>query len=165
MRGDPAVGAHRDPHTGRDRPAERGAVDVDDHPGLVDDRRWQADAGIDRIEHALWRDEGRHEPRPPLEHQLDRLVIEVDPVVDRADSGPDGVLDPVGALGVGHDEHPCCGGLLDERLELGRAEMGLARVVTRREHAARGRDLDDVGARPAQLANLAPDLVNAVDDA
>ena len=60
---------------------------------------------------------------------------------------------------------PGRGRLLDERLELDRPEVGVARVVARREHAAAGRDLDHVGAHPDELADLAPDLVRTVDDA
>ena len=98
------------------------------------------------------------------EHQLDRLVVEIDPVVDRADPGPDRVLDPVGALGVGHDEDPGGRRLLDERGQLGRPEVSVPGVVARRQDAARGRDLDDVGPQPDQLADDLADLVGTVDE-
>ena len=84
---------------------------------------------------------------------------------DGADSGPDRVLDPVGALGVGHDEHAGRGRLRDHHVELVGPEMGVARIVAGREDATRGRDLDDVRAHPMQLADLAPDLVGPVHDA
>ena len=134
-------------------------MDVEDHPRLVHDRGRQADPGVDRVEDALRRDQRRHEPGAVAEHQLDPLVVEVDPVLDRADPGPDRVLDPVRALGVGHDEHPGGGRLLDERVELGRPEVGVARVVPRRQDAAGRRDLDHVRAHPVQLADLPADLV------
>ena len=63
---DAAVGAHRDPDAGLDRRPERRAVDVDDHPRLVDDRRREVDAGVDGVEDALRRDERRHEPGAAL---------------------------------------------------------------------------------------------------
>ena len=66
---------------------------------------------------------------------------------------------PVGALGVGHDEHAGGRRLLDERLELGRPEVGVARIVARRQDAAARRDLDDVGAGPDELADLPAHLV------
>ena len=85
-------------------------------------------------------------------------------MVDRADAGPDGVLDPVRALGVGHDEDPRRGRLLDDRLELDRTEVGVARIVARREDAAARRDLDDVGPHPDELTDLAAGLVRPVDE-
>jgi hypothetical protein len=86
-------------------------------------------------------------------------------VIDRADPRADRVLDPVRALGMGHDEHAggCC--LLDQSLELGRSEMRVTWVVAGRQDAARCGDLDDVRPGPMQLTDLPPDLVDTVDDA
>ena len=71
-----------------------------------------------------------------LDHHLDRLVVEVDAVLDRADAGTHRRLDAVGRLGVAH--HPLAGRrrLGDEHVELVVAEVPMARVVAWRQHAA-----------------------------
>jgi hypothetical protein len=66
---------------------------------------------------------------------------------------------------MGHDEDPGRGRLLDNRLELDRPEVSVARIVARREDTAARRDLDDVGSHPNELTNLLPDLVRTVDEA
>jgi hypothetical protein len=165
MRRDAGIGAHRDPDARPDRGPDRRAVDVHDGAGLVEDVRRDRRSGLGGLDDPMRRDERRHQPCPAFEHELDALVVEKDPVLDRADARPHGVPDPVGGLGVGHDEDPGGGRLLHEHVELGRPQMRVARIVARRQDAARGGDLDHVGAHAVQLADLAAHLVGPVDDA
>jgi hypothetical protein len=116
------------------------------------------------VEDAVGRDQRGHEPGAALEHQGDRLVVEVDAVLDRADARPHRVLDAVGGLGVGHDVEPGRRRLLDQHLELFQAEVRGVGPAARREHAPRGRHLDDVGPVADHLAHLAAHLVGRVDD-
>ena len=82
-------------------------------------------------------------------------------MLDGADAGADRVLDAVGALGVGHHEDARGRGLGHQHLQLVGPEVGMTRIVARREHAARRGHLDDVGAGPDELAHLEPHLVRA----
>src|SRR3954447_262666 len=157
-RRDPAVRAHRDADARLDRPPERVPMDLQHLPSLLDDGREKARTGVDGIEDALRRDERREEPCPAPEHQLDRFVVEIDAVLDRPDPGADGVLDPVAALRVGHHEYPRGRRLLDERLELGGPEVGVARIIAWRQHPTRRVDLDDVRTIATQLPDLPADL-------
>ena len=59
---------------------------------------------------------------------------------------------------------PAAAGLGDEHVELGVAEVAVARIVARRQHATARADLDDVGAGAQQLANLLAHLLWPVDD-
>jgi len=128
-------------------------------PGGVRDRH----PGLGRGQHPPRRDQGRDQPRLPGQQQLDGLVVQVDAVLDRPDPGPQGRLDAVGGLGVGH--HPAAGGgrLGDQGGQLVVAEVGVAGVVGGGEDAAAGGDLDDVGPGPDQLAHLAPHGLGPVD--
>ena len=69
---------------------------------------------------------------------------------------------PCAGLGMGHHEDAGCGRLLHQHVELARPEMRVPRVVARAQHAAGRGDLDDVGAHPMQLADLAAHLVRAI---
>ena len=91
---------------------------LDDLRRLQEHVRRDGGTGLRRAAHAVRRDERRNEVRIVLEHELDRLVVEVDAVLDRADAGPNRVLDAHGRLRVGH--HPEADGtsLADHRLDL-----------------------------------------------
>jgi len=114
--------------------------------------------------HSLGRDQRRHEVSALLQQQGDGLVVEVDAVIDRTDPGPERVFDALGALGVRHDPPPGRGRFGHDRLELVQPEVGVARVVARREHPARAGDLDDVRPIAEQLPDLLADLLGPVDD-
>ena len=140
-------------------------MDVGDLAGLAQARRRDLDARRGGVEDALRGEQGRDEPGAALEHQLDRLVVEEDPVFDAPDAGPDGGLDPRRALRVGHDRDAGRVGLLDQHVQLGGAEVAVARIVARRHDPARRADLDLVGAGPDELADLPAHLVGPVHDA
>ena len=165
VRRDPRVGAHRDLHAGRDGPLDRLPVDVDEFGRLADAGGRDRRAGRHGIEDALGRHERRDQPRAALQHHLDRLVVEEDAVLDAADAGPDGGLDPGRPLGMGHDRDAGGVRLGDQDVQLVVAEVPVARVVARRQDPARGAHLDLVGAGPDDLARRAAHLVRAVHDA
>src|SRR5262249_857138 len=76
------------------------------------------------------------------------LLGQEDAVLDRADAGADGVLEPLAAEGVRHYALAP-----PRRLEHGDADLLLGQlrdvaVVVRREHAARRAELDPVAAAP-----------------
>ena len=60
-----------------------------------------------------------------LDHQLDRLVVDQEPVLDAVDAGLDRVLDRVGAVRVRGDPQPAPVRLVDDRAQL------LIRIVLR----------------------------------
>ena len=133
-----AVGAHRDPDAGLDGVAEAGPMGVDHARGPSRGRSAGSatPASAASITPCGATSVGTsHVPR--CLHQLDALVVEEDPVLDRPDAGPDGVLDALGALGVGHDGDVGGGRLLDDHGELGSGRKWAWRgFVARRQHAA-----------------------------
>ena len=118
-----------------------------------------------RLVGSLARDEGGDQPGPVLEHQGDRLVVEVRAVVDGADSCPDGTLGSLGSVAVRHHEATSGRGLPNEHLELVHLQVGVGRIVGIGEEPTGGGDLDHVGAVTDQLANLFPHLLGAIDHA
>ncbi|SII95644.1 Uncharacterised protein [Mycobacteroides abscessus subsp. abscessus] len=165
MGSDPGVGAHGDADARLVRPDDRLVMGLDDGVGLVDDGLGQARPRLGGLDDGPRRLEGGGEERPVLEHEVDGLVVEVDPVFDRADPGPDGVLDPRRPLSVGHDVRSLGGRLGDDDGDLLLGELGVPGIVARGEHSPGRADLDVVGSRPQQLPGLAPDPVDAVGDA
>ena len=131
MRADSGVGAHGDRNPGRVCAGDRGPVGFDDPVGLVHDRGRQALARLGGLDHGLRGLQGRDQVGAVLEHEVDGFVIEVDAVLDRADTGTDGVLDARCALRMGH--HVCAlgGRLGDDDADLGLGELGVARIVAR----------------------------------
>lgn len=101
------------------------------HPGLVDHESRDVEAALDGFEYAHRSEQRRNEVRPCVEHHLDRFVVEVNAVLDRADAGTDGVLDTGGRLGVGHHEHVRRLRFGDTHLQLLVAEVWVARVAAR----------------------------------
>ena len=71
------------------------------------------------------RDERRDKVRTVLEHELDRLVVEVDAVLDRADACADSVLDADGRLRMRHHPETDSARLVDHGLDLLERETGL----------------------------------------
>ena len=115
-------------------------------------------------DHSAAGHERRHEVRAVLQHERDRFIVQEDPVIDRTDARAHGVLDALGALRVCHHPPAVRGCFRDQGFELVGPEVGMPRVVARREHAATRGHLDDVGAVPDQLADLPAHLDRAVHD-
>ena len=128
---DAGIGAHGNANAGLDRVPDRLGVAIDERAGLLENRLGDRGAGGRSLQYAAWCDERRHEPCAVRPHQVDPLVIEEDPVLDRADASSNRVLDSVRGLCVGHHEHPRSGGLLDEDIELERPKMRVRRIVAR----------------------------------
>ena len=87
----------------------------------------------------------RHPYRAALDHLGQRLVVELDPVLDRVGAGAHGVLHARRAVRM--DGHFPSGGVrrVDDRLHL--VEGQRLRCLDAVEAAARGVDLDPVGSR------------------
>ena len=98
-----------------------------------------------------------HEPRAALHEEGDALVVDERAVLHRADPAADRELDPLGAVGVGRDEHPERGRLVDGRLDHRRVHLHDARARAAGQDRAGHEDLDQV--RPA-----ADDRPNALAD-
>ena len=73
-------------------------------------------------------------------------------------------LIPRVACACGHDADTGRGGFLNQGFQLRRPEVGMGRFIAWREHAAGGGYLDHVGPVPDQLADLAPHLLDPIDD-
>ena len=114
--------------------------------------------GDDHIEN---RKRGHH-ALPLLDHQLDALLVEVEAVLDRVDAGDQGVLDALGALGVGRGLDVGVLRLLDEGPDLLHAVLAGRRLVLLGHDAARGHDLEEVGALAELLAGRLADLADPV---
>ena len=92
VRPDAAVGAERDPHARLDREPDAGAVVLVDRPALVG--RPGRHAPLLRMAGDPQRRHQRGHQRPiAIEHHLDRVAVQPDAVLDRADAGPQRVLD------------------------------------------------------------------------
>ena len=139
-------------------------MDVDDLGRFANAGGWDGGARGDRIEDALWREQGRYQPGPALEHHLDGLVVEEDAVLDAADAGPHGGLDARRPLRVRHDGDASGRRLLDEDRQLRVPKMAMTRVIAGRQDTARGADLDLIGAAD-DLAHSTSHLIGAADDA
>ena len=102
---------------------------------------------------------------PELGEQGDPFVVDERAMLDRADAGPGGELDPLSPVGVGGDEPAACRGRLDGRLEHRAVQLDLAGLGPPGEDGA-GRDhLDDVRATVAQQVDDPADVVRGPDDA
>src|SRR3954471_9156603 len=164
VRADAGVGAHRDAHAGLRGAGHRGVVHLLDGDGLGQHRLGQRRPAGDRLEDRPGRRQRGHQPGAPLEHEVDRLLVEEDAVLDRADPGADRGLDAGGALRVRHHRHARGLRLLDEDVELGGAEVRVLRVVAGGEDPTAGGHLEHVGAGAQQLPDGAAHLVRPVDD-
>ena len=82
------------------------------------------------------RQQSRHEICAAVQHQPAGLIVEVNAVIDRADPSPNGVLDAVGGLGMGHDPDPGGGGLGDQNLQLYGRVVGVGGLVPERSDTA-----------------------------
>ena len=131
---------------------------------LATDRVRHLDPGLGSGHHRRGGGEGRHQPGAALQHHRDRLVVQVDAVLDGADPGPHRGFDPIRGLGVGHDGPSGGAGLGHQDRQLVVAEVGVGGLVARRQDPSRGRHLDDVGALSDQLPHPAPHLLGTVDD-
>jgi hypothetical protein len=64
-------------------------------------------------------EKAKRQERPVLlQHELDALVVDEAAVLDRPYSGPYGLFDPLGRVGVGHDVLPEPPGLLHRHVQL-----------------------------------------------
>src|SRR5438045_3910593 len=86
------VGTRRHLDPGLGSAAEGVAVRVDHLARLAHRPLGDARTRLCRLDHAHRRDERRHEVRTVVEHELDRLIVEVDAVRDRAHDRSNGVL-------------------------------------------------------------------------
>ena len=139
-------------------------MDLHNLPRLAEALRRDLRARLGRRDDSLRSDKRRDQVRALVEHHRDRFVVEVHAVIDRADPGPDGVLDPFRALGVCHDPPPRGAGLGHQRLQFVDPEVRVAGVVSRGEHSAARRHLDHVGAVTDELADLPAHFLRPVDD-
>ena len=105
------------------------------------------DAAIRCFEKAERCDKGGDKIRAGIEHHLNRLVIEIDPVLDRPNSGSNCVLDPIGRLSVSHHETTCCRSLCNKHIKFVRQEVRVLGIVSHRDHAARCAYFYDVSSR------------------
>ncbi len=161
MRHDRGVGAHRDldprlggkPHRVELRPAEPLELLADLRCELL---------VVGQLLGGVARRQGRHEPRAAFHHELGGLLVEIRPVLDRANARVHGALDALRAVRMGHDPAVEIGGRAHDHVELVLCEMRVLRVVGGREEPAGGGDLDHVGAGPDHLAHLASHAVYTV---
>ena len=161
---DPGIGPVRDPHARLDALREPLALRVVRHHGLADHLVVVPERGA-FLQHVVAVVHVGDEVRPALGHQLDRLVVEQRAVLDRADAGPDGPLDPLRAVRVRGDERAGEPALLDRGAQLVLGELRQPRVRARGQHGA-GRDhLDEVGAVAEDLPDVRAHLVHARGDA
>ncbi len=129
MGADSAVGAHRDLDASLNGPADRVGVRLDDHMDFFEHTFTESRPGRGCFDHESWGDQSRHKKCVVIKHHLDRFVVEIYAVLDRADAIADRCFDAVRGLGMCHDMEPGCGGLLDEHLEFFVSEMAPARVA------------------------------------
>ena len=92
------------------------------------------------------------------EHQLDALVVEQRSVLDRPDAGPDGLLDALGAVGVGGHEGTALGRLLDRDADEGLRHLDVVDVRAAGQDRAGDDDLDEVGAAVEDASHGGPNL-------
>ena len=101
---------------------------------------------------------------PTVEHHLDRVAVEPDAVLDGRDSRLQRVLDAGVGLRVRHDLAALRCGLVDGGLDLVERQRRVVRLVAWRKDAARGAELDPVGAGADHLAHAKAHRLDAVDD-
>src|SRR5438552_5740605 len=110
---------------------------------------------------------GRHQRRyegiAAVEHHLDRVAVEPDAVLDGGNAGLQRVLDPGVGLRVGHHLPTLSAPLLHRRPYLIERQRGVVRLVTRREHAAGGAELDPVGAGADDLTDSKTHRLDPID--
>ena len=83
-------------------------------------------------------------------------------MLDGADAGPDGVLDPRRALRVGHHRAALHFRFRHQDLQLFRGELRMPGIIAWREHAAGRAHLEHVGPRAQQRPRDAAHLVGTV---
>src|SRR5262249_32180294 len=83
-----------------------------------------------------------HEVGAALLHQADSLVVDVGSVLDRGDSGADGVLDALGGVRVRRDAQALVRRLLDRRADLLVGILDRVGVAAVRQEGAGREDLD-----------------------
>src|SRR4029077_4957201 len=105
-------------------------------PRLADHGVGDVDAGLGPADHRHRSYQRGDEPGAALQHEVDRLVVQVDAVLDGAGPGAYGVLDALGALGVGHDVAALSARLGDQDVEFRGGELAVPGVVARGEDAA-----------------------------
>ena len=98
--------------------------------------------------HEIPGQQGRHQPDAVALHQANGLGVQIGAVLDRVAPGAQEAVDPVRAVGVGRDLPPHAMRRPDNGTQFLVREL-LAQTRRRvRQHAAGGRDLDDVGPGP-----------------
>ena len=155
------VGAHRDLHAGLGREPERVELRVTEAAELLADGLGHVRV-LGELVGGVTGGERGDEPRAAFDHHRRAFLVQVRPVVDRADARPDRALDALRAVGVRHHPRPLVGGRPHDRVDLLLREVRLLRIVAGGEEASRRRDLDHVGPRPDHLADLADHAVHAV---
>ncbi len=163
VRGDRAIGAHRDLEPGVGSELHRVELGPSQGAELVTHRRRHplvVGEGLGRVA----RREGRHEPGTSLEHHLGSFRVEEGAVVDRSHTGTHRTLDALGSVRVRHHPRAEVGGRAHDRVDLVLRVVRFHRVVGRREEAATRRDLDHVGPGPDHFAHLGAHPVDAVAD-
>ena len=99
-----------------------------------------------------------------LFHEGDDLVGHEGAVLDRIHAGEDGAFHPLGAVGVDCHLQPVFVGRLDDRLDLLAGHLRALGTVAQAEHAARGHDLDHIGAVLHVVAHGGARTVGAVEN-
>ncbi len=164
MRVDPRVRAEPDPDTRRDRLREPLALRVGG-VGVLAQRLGRPAVLPSHLVDVVPVVDVGDEVAATIDHELDALVVDQGPVLDRADPGAHGPLDALRAVGVRRDERAVLGRGLDRDPELFLRELGGAGVRPARHHRA-GRDhLDEVGVEVEDLAHPGAYLVGRARDA
>ena len=99
-----------------------------------------------------------HEIRPRAREQLDALVVDQRPVLDRTGAGSCGDLDALGAVGMGGDEQRVRGRFLDAGPDRRLVELDDVGAGASRQDGAGHDQLDEVRAAGGELADPLPAL-------
>ncbi|TXT36429.1 MAG: hypothetical protein FD138_990 [Planctomycetota bacterium] len=106
----------------------------------------------------------RHEVGSALLHQRDDFIGHERAVLDRIDSGQHRTFHPFGAVSVNGHDHAVIVSGLDDRSQFLFGELRILTVRRQTEHAAGGRELDEIGSVFVSLTHRLASVIRAVDD-